>query len=81
MAVIFTTLGELDESLLVKREGVTRQGSWVEYYLNDKLVHRSVEMNLWGVYSGGNGVLDSAQEFFLYGHWWKFDHLPVRRAA
>jgi hypothetical protein len=50
MALVNTTKGEMDESLLVKREGVdendNERAEWVEYWLNDELVHRSVHMVL-----------------------------------
>ena len=50
MAIITTTKGEMDESLLEKKEGsidneneLTR---WVEYWLDGELVHRSVHVHL-----------------------------------
>ena len=50
MAIVITTKGEMDESLLDKREGsidneneLTR---WVEYWLDGELVHRSVHVHL-----------------------------------
>lgn len=50
MAMIFTTHGEMDESLLEKREGVVdnenEHTTWVEYWLNGELVHRSVHVGL-----------------------------------
>lgn len=49
MALIQTTVGELDESLLEKREGVSTGGAWVEYYLNETLVHRSATVGLCGL--------------------------------
>lgn len=49
MTLIQTTVGELDESLLEKREGISTDGAWVEYYLNDTLVHRSATVGLRGL--------------------------------
>lgn len=50
MALIHTTRGELDESTLRKVEGVIDNDhectTWVEYYLGDELVHRSVHVIL-----------------------------------
>ena len=50
MAIVITTKGEMDESLLDKREGsidneneLTR---WIEYWLDGELVHRSVHVHL-----------------------------------
>jgi hypothetical protein len=50
MAMISTTKGEMDESLLEKKEGtvdndheITR---WVEYWHEGELVHRSVHVHL-----------------------------------
>lgn len=50
MAIVTTTKGEMDDSLLEKREGsldneheITR---WVEYWLDGELVHRSVHVHL-----------------------------------
>lgn len=48
--IINTTKGEMDDSLLEKREGSldndTETTSWVEYWLDGELVHRSVHMAL-----------------------------------
>ena len=48
--MITTTKGDMDESLLEKREGSlendTETTSWVEYWLDGELVHRSVSMVL-----------------------------------
>lgn len=48
--LVTTTKGEMDDSLLEKREGsvdneheITR---WVEYWLEGELVHRSVHVHL-----------------------------------
>jgi len=50
MTIVTTTKGEMDDSLLEKREGVdendNERAEWVEYWLNDELVHRSVHMTL-----------------------------------
>jgi len=50
MNMITTTKGDMDESLLEKREGSTDNDtettSWVEYWLGEELVHRSVNMVL-----------------------------------
>jgi hypothetical protein len=56
--MITTTKGEMDESLLEKREGSvdndTETTTWVEYWLDGKLVHRSVNMVLKrGVFADG----------------------------
>ena len=48
--IVNTTKGEMDDSLLEKREGSldndTETTSWVEYWLDGELVHRSVHMVL-----------------------------------
>jgi len=48
--MITTTKGEMDESLLEKREGSidneTETTTWIEYWLAGELVHRSVHMAL-----------------------------------
>lgn len=50
MAEITTTKGLMDESLLEKKEGVldneNELTSWVEYWLDGELVHRSVHVHL-----------------------------------
>jgi len=50
MALVNTTKGEMDTSLLEKREGVdendNERAEWVEYWLDGELVHRSVHMTL-----------------------------------
>lgn len=56
--IVNTTKGEMDDSLLEKREGSlendTETTSWVEYWLNGELVHRSVHMALKrGVFADG----------------------------
>ena len=48
--LIQTTKGEMDESLLNKKTGTIDNDNetinWVEYWLEDELVHRSVDMVL-----------------------------------
>lgn len=48
--LVTTTKGEMDDSLLEKREGSlendTETTSWVEYWLDGEMVHRSVHMAL-----------------------------------
>jgi hypothetical protein len=48
--LVNTTKGEMDVSLLEKREGSidndNETTSWVEYWLEGELVHRSVDMTL-----------------------------------
>ena len=50
MALITTTKGEMDDSLLEKKEGgidnENENTKWVEYWLDGELVHRSVDMVL-----------------------------------
>ena len=50
MALITTTKGDMDESLLEKREGSVDNDNeittWVEYWLDGELVHRSVHVTL-----------------------------------
>lgn len=50
MALIFTTEGDVDESLLVKTTGgsetETEKVAWTEYRLNDVVVRRDVDMVL-----------------------------------
>jgi len=50
MALVNTTKGEMDDSLLLKREGVdendNERAEWIEYWLDGELVHRSVHMTL-----------------------------------
>jgi len=50
MAIVITTKGEMDESLLDKREGSIDNDNeltrWVEYWLDGELVHRSVHVHL-----------------------------------
>ena len=48
--LITTTKGEIDDSLLEKKEGIidteNETTRWVEYWQNNELVHRSVDMTL-----------------------------------
>jgi hypothetical protein len=48
--LVNTTHGEMDDSLLEKREGEIDNDieltTWVEYWLNDELVHRSAHVTL-----------------------------------
>lgn len=50
MSMIFTTHGDMDETLLEKREGIdeneTARIAWIEYWLDGELVHRSVHVAL-----------------------------------
>lgn len=56
--LVTTTKGEMDEALLEKRVGSvendTETTTWVEYWLDGELVHRSVNMVLKrGVFADG----------------------------
>ena len=48
--LVTTTKGEMDDSLLVKREGTVDNDNelttWVEYWLDEELVHRSAHVRL-----------------------------------
>ena len=48
--LVNTTKGEMDDSLLEKKEGTidneNETTNWVEYWLDGELVHRSVHMTL-----------------------------------
>jgi len=48
--LVNTIHGEMDDSLLEKREGSLDNDieftTWIEYWLNDELVHRSVHVTL-----------------------------------
>jgi hypothetical protein len=50
MALVNTTKGEMDDSLLEKREGTIDNSNelttWVEYWLGEELVHRSAHVSL-----------------------------------
>jgi hypothetical protein len=48
--IVTTTKGEMDDSLLEKREGTIDNDNelttWVEYWLDGELVHRSAHVTL-----------------------------------
>ena len=48
--IVTTTKGEMDDSLLERREGSVdndnESTTWVEYWLADELVHRSAHVRL-----------------------------------
>ena len=48
--LVTTTKGEMDDSLLEKREGAVDNDNeyttWVEYWLGEELVHRSAHVSL-----------------------------------
>ncbi len=48
--IVTTTKGDMDESLLEKKEGLVDNDheytAWVEYWLEGELVHRSVHVQL-----------------------------------
>lgn len=50
MATVFTTKGNMDEALLDKKEGVidndNEYTTWVEYWYEGELVHRSAHVTL-----------------------------------
>ena len=50
MALVNTTKGEMEESLLEKKTGFVDNDNeyttWVEYWLDGELVHRSVHVQL-----------------------------------
>jgi hypothetical protein len=50
MALVTTTKGEMDDSLLEKKEGFVNNDveytTWVEYWHEGELVHRSVHVAL-----------------------------------
>jgi hypothetical protein len=50
MALVTTTKGEMEESLLEKKEGMVENDHemtrWIEYWLEGELVHRSVHVHL-----------------------------------
>lgn len=50
MALVTTTKGEMDDSLLEKREGTVDNENelttWVEYWFEGELVHRSAHVTL-----------------------------------
>ena len=50
MATVFTTKGDMDESLLEKIEGLIdndhERTTWVEYWHEGEMVHRSAHVHL-----------------------------------
>ena len=62
MALITTTKGEMDEALLEKKEGAVDNDNeyttWVEYWHEGELVHRSVHVHLkkMPVFAGGEAA-------------------------
>ena len=48
--IVTTTKGEMDDSLLEKREGIVdndnENTNWVEYWLDGELVHRSAHVRI-----------------------------------
>jgi hypothetical protein len=50
MALVTTTKGDMDDSLLEKKEGIVDNDNelttWVEYWLEGELVHRSAHVTL-----------------------------------
>ena len=48
--IVTTTKGDMDDSLLEKREGIVDNDNelttWVEYWLDGELVHRSAHVTL-----------------------------------
>jgi hypothetical protein len=50
MALVTTTKGDMDDSLLEKREGSVDNDieytTWTEYWLDGELVHRSAHVSL-----------------------------------
>lgn len=48
--IVTTTRGDMDDSLLEKKEGAidndNEYTTWTEYYFNGELVHRSVHVRL-----------------------------------
>jgi len=62
MATVFTTKGDMDESLLEKREGSLNNDNeyttWVEYWYEGELVHRSAHVTLkrMPIFAGGEAA-------------------------
>jgi hypothetical protein len=60
--LVTTTKGEMDDSLLEKREGTVDNDNelttWVEYWLDEELVHRSAHVTLKKppVFAGGEAA-------------------------
>ena len=50
MAIVTTTKGDMDDSLLERKDGTFEDDNelttWVEYWLEGELVHRSVHVTL-----------------------------------
>ena len=48
--IVTTTKGDMDDSLLEKKEGIVdsedEYTTWVEYWLNGEMVHRSAHVTL-----------------------------------
>lgn len=63
MAIITTTHGDMDESLLTKMEGTIDTAveftTWVEYYIGTELVHRSAHVTLKQMPTFADGVSGS----------------------
>lgn len=61
--IVTTTKGDIDDSLLEKREGSLDNEieftTWVEYWLEGELVHRSVHVTL----KTGHSLFAEAAEF------------------
>ena len=60
MAIITTTHGDMEETLLEKKTGSVdnenEYTTWTEYYLNGELVHRSVHVTVKQNVAGLGGV-------------------------
>lgn len=58
---VTTTKGLIDVSLLARRDGSEENEDqvteWIEYYLGDELVHRSVHVKLKRIPAGMEGLL------------------------
>ena len=60
--LVTTTKGDMDDSLLEKREGTVDNDNelttWVEYWLDEELVHRSAHVTLKKppVFAGGEAA-------------------------
>ena len=58
--LITTTKGDIDDSLLEKREGIvdnnTEMTTWVEYWDAGELVHRSAHVTLKKPVTFGDGI-------------------------
>jgi hypothetical protein len=48
--IVTTTKGDMDDSLLIKKEGMVDDDNettkWIEYWLDNELIHRSVHVHL-----------------------------------